>query len=337
MVDNSIRALIVDDEEPLRGIMRIALGYFGIKVVGEAANGEEAIERYKEVHPNVVLMDINMPKMDGLTALGEIIKINPEAIVLMITATDDETAMDRGRELGARGFLRKPLVMDELHRDILSHLRVQIAKEKGQTLEKDYFKYQIKPGFRPGDEGKHFEPPEMLGATKAIRERQKALESEEHPDPDKPHTAPVAQAQAQAHPTAPASAQAPAAPPPPDAQSPAAPAQPNAQAHAAPPQPTAQAQGQAQPAPTSATPPSPAAQADGVPPKAAVAAPAAPRGANFARVSPEVADILGRESSRQHGELEQSRAEVARLRKALADASDKLRLVADELARAAGK
>src|SRR5437879_1647244 len=149
----SIRALIVDDEEPLRGIMKIALGYFGIKVVGEAANGEEAVAKYQEVHPNVVLMDINMPKMDGLTATREIRKINPDAIVLLITASDDETAMDKGRALGARGFLRKPLVMDELHKDILSHLRAQLAKEKGEKLDADYYKYQIKPGFRPGDEG----------------------------------------------------------------------------------------------------------------------------------------------------------------------------------------
>src|SRR4051794_3242299 len=94
-----IRALIVDDEEPLRGIMRIALTYFGIKVVGEAGNGLEAIDRYKELNPNVVLMDINMPKMDGITATQKICELNPDAIVLLITASDDSSAMDKGRSV----------------------------------------------------------------------------------------------------------------------------------------------------------------------------------------------------------------------------------------------
>lgn len=304
-----IRALIVDDEEPLRGIMRIALGYFGIKVVGEAANGEEAVAKYQEVQPNVVLMDINMPKMDGLTALREIIKINPEAIVLLITATDDETAMDKGRDLGARGFLRKPLVMDELHKDILSHLRVQIAKEKGQTLEKDYFKYQIKPGFRPGDEGKHFEAPEMTGATKAIRERQKASETPEtHPEyhaaPGDKHTT---QDDAKVHPDG-----NPIYTPdvPPAARSTPAP----------PPQPP--------PAAAAPTPPPP-------PPKPPAPEKAAGmRSGGYSRISGEVADIINRESNRKQDDLEAARAEIARLKKALADAADKLRAVADDLTKA---
>lgn len=227
MADKGIRALIVDDEEPLRGIMKIALTYFGIKVVGEAGNGIEAIERYKELEPNVVLMDINMPKMDGLSATKEIVALDPEAIILLITASDDAQAMDRGRALGAKGFLRKPLVMDELHRDILSHLRVQLAKEQGVELDKDYFTYQIKPGFRPGDEGKHFEAPPMSGATQKIRERQKQGETPEtHPEygtgeapkAEAPAAAPPAppQTQADGAPAAPASAskkmeQAPAA------------------------------------------------------------------------------------------------------------------------------
>lgn len=284
MAEKGIRALIVDDEEPLRGIMKIALTYFGIKVVGEAGNGVEAIERYKELKPNVVLMDINMPKMDGLSATKEIVAINPDAIVLLITASDDSDAMDKGRALGAKGFLRKPLVMDELHRDILSHLRVQLAKEQGVQLEKDYFTYQIKPGFRPGDEGKHFEAPPMTGATQKIRDRQK--------DGETPETHPEYQ-------TAPAPA--PKAEPP------------------APPQP----------------------QADGVPAAPASTTrkmegpPMAGASGTYRRLNPEVADILDREKSRTSGESESLKAEVQRLKKALADAATKLREVADELAKAA--
>jgi two-component system chemotaxis response regulator CheY len=285
MADKGIRALIVDDEEPLRGIMKIALTYFGIKVVGEAGDGLEAIDRYKELNPNVVLMDINMPRMDGLSATKEIVTLNPDAIVLLITASDDAAAMDKGRSLGAKGFLRKPLVMDELHRDILSHLRVQLAKEQGVQLEQDYYKYQIKPGFRPGDEGKHFEAPPMTGATQHIRERQKHLET--------PETHPEYQPEPQK-----------AAPP-------------------APPQP----------------------QADGVPSASAAkkaekaevhAAPISPTtSGSYRRMSPEVADILDREKSRTTGEVETLKAEVQRLKRALADAAGKLREVADDLSKAA--
>lgn len=177
MGDNTIRAMIVDDEEALRGILQIALTYFGVKVVAEAGNGEEAVQRYREASPNVVLMDINMPVMNGFTCLEEILKINPDAVVLLMTGSLDEDAMEKGRQKGARGFLRKPLVMDELHRDILANLRIYFAKEQGVTLEPDYFKYVLKPGFRPEDENKPVAPPPIYGATHQIRERQKRTEA----------------------------------------------------------------------------------------------------------------------------------------------------------------
>ncbi|MBI4860020.1 MAG: response regulator [Candidatus Riflebacteria bacterium] len=186
MLDRSIRALIVDDEEALRGILKIALTYFGVKVVGEASNGIEAIAEYKKGQANVVLMDINMPKMDGLTALEELKKVDPEVLVLLITASDDESIMTEGRKRGARGFLRKPLVMDELHKDILTNLRMQFAKKDGVELSADYYKYVVKPGFRPEDQGKEVSAPQMSGATRKIRERQRAVEQETGVDTSAP-------------------------------------------------------------------------------------------------------------------------------------------------------
>jgi|GEM_PF-1289737 len=200
---NSVQALIVDDEDALRSILKIALTYFGINVVAEATNGQEAIERYKEGKANVVLMDVNMPKMDGLTALTELRKIDPDVVVLLITASDDENLMDEGRKRGAKGFLRKPLRMEELHNDIMTNLRILFAKKKGEKLTDDYFKYVVKPGFRPEDEGKHVAAPPMSGATKKIRERQRTAESQAQQAPD-------AEATSVRHPTS----TAPSGPPP---------------------------------------------------------------------------------------------------------------------------
>src|SRR5438477_241433 len=99
---NKIRALIVDDEAPLRGILKISLDYFGVEVVGEAGNGEEALAQYQKLRPNVVIMDINMPKMDGLEALQEIRKVDPKAVVVMMTASDDESMKLEGIKYGCR-------------------------------------------------------------------------------------------------------------------------------------------------------------------------------------------------------------------------------------------
>lgn len=138
----------MDDEAPLRGILRISLDYFGVEVVGEAGNGEEALEAYQKLQPNVVIMDINMPKMDGLEALQEIRKVDPRAVIVMMTASDDESMKLEAIKYGCRGFLRKPLKMDELHQDILTNLRVYFAEEKGEKLDDDYYRYQVKPEWR---------------------------------------------------------------------------------------------------------------------------------------------------------------------------------------------
>jgi len=146
---DKIRALVVDDEEPLRGILKISLNYFGVDVVGEAENGEQAVEKYKELSPSVVIMDVNMPVMDGLEALSEIKKYDKNAVVIIITASDDENMKLEGIKAGCRGFLHKPLKMDELHQDILTNLRIYFAQQKGEKLEDDYFRYVVKPDFRP--------------------------------------------------------------------------------------------------------------------------------------------------------------------------------------------
>ncbi len=102
------RVLIVDDAAFMRMSIRNMLESNGFEIVGEAENGVMAIEKYKELQPEVVTMDITMPEMDGLEALREIKKIDPSASVVMVSALGQEARMKEAIIYGAKGFIVKP-------------------------------------------------------------------------------------------------------------------------------------------------------------------------------------------------------------------------------------
>ena len=87
--------LIVDDAAFMRVTLKTLLERNNFKVSGEAVNGIEGIKKYIEVKPDIVTMDITMPEMDGVTALKEIIKINPNAKVIMISAMGQESMVKK--------------------------------------------------------------------------------------------------------------------------------------------------------------------------------------------------------------------------------------------------
>jgi len=101
------RILVVDDAAFVRMRYSKLLGDKGYEVV-EAANGAEALERYKESRPDVVLLNITMPKMDGIVTLREIIKMDPDARVAMVTAMGQRTMVMNALKAGARDFVVKP-------------------------------------------------------------------------------------------------------------------------------------------------------------------------------------------------------------------------------------
>lgn len=102
------RILIVDDAAFMRMMIKEILSKNGFEVVGEANDGAQALEKYKELNPDLVTMDITMPEMDGITALKEIKKINPNAKIIMCSAMGQQAMVIDAIQAGAKDFIVKP-------------------------------------------------------------------------------------------------------------------------------------------------------------------------------------------------------------------------------------
>lgn len=108
MVDKrKVRVLLADDEKHVRQLVKAILMPLHCQVVGEAANGAEAVRMYQELRPDVVLLDINMPVKGGNEALREIIAFDPAALVVMLTSMSDLATVETSLDLGATQYLRK--------------------------------------------------------------------------------------------------------------------------------------------------------------------------------------------------------------------------------------
>ncbi|MFN8598091.1 MAG: response regulator transcription factor [Anaerolineae bacterium] len=110
-----IRVLLVDDQDLYREGLRTLLSlHYEVDVIGEASNGEEALCLAATLDPDVVLMDLHMPVMDGATATRRLLRQQPTCRVIMLTTFDDEESRARGREAGATAYLLKDTPLDEL-------------------------------------------------------------------------------------------------------------------------------------------------------------------------------------------------------------------------------
>lgn len=106
--------LICDDAAFMRMMIKNALTKGGYTVVGEAENGAKAVEKYKELSPDLVLMDITMPEMDGIQALKEIKKLDGAAKVIMCSAMGQQAMVVESIQAGARDFIVKPFQEDRV-------------------------------------------------------------------------------------------------------------------------------------------------------------------------------------------------------------------------------
>ncbi|MGI6192254.1 MAG: response regulator [Christensenellales bacterium] len=106
------RVLVVDDAAFMRVSIKNMLTKHGYDVIGEAENGKVAIQKYQELAPDIVTMDITMPEMDGLASLKKILAINPAANVVMISAMGQESMVREAVLSGAKGFIVKPFKED---------------------------------------------------------------------------------------------------------------------------------------------------------------------------------------------------------------------------------
>ncbi len=104
--------LIVDDAAFMRVSIKNMLSKHGYEVIGEAENGKVAIQKYQELLPDIVTMDITMPEMDGLASLKKILAINPSANVIMVSAMGQESMVREAVLSGAKGFIVKPFKED---------------------------------------------------------------------------------------------------------------------------------------------------------------------------------------------------------------------------------
>ncbi len=110
----SKRVLIVDDAAFMRMMIKNVLTQNGYEVAGEASNGQEALVLYEKVKPDLVTLDITMPEMDGIQTLKELLKIDPSANIIMVTAMGQQQLVIEAIQVGAKDFVVKPFQPDRL-------------------------------------------------------------------------------------------------------------------------------------------------------------------------------------------------------------------------------
>jgi NarL family two-component system response regulator LiaR len=131
-----LRAIVADDDPFARKMIKEALQRAGVVVIAEAHNGRQAVDLTRHYRPDIVLMDIVMPELDGLAATRRIVKENPDQIILILTSADDEEVGLLGLRAGASGFLAKDVDIDVLPRAVqgAANGEAAISRKLGMRL-----------------------------------------------------------------------------------------------------------------------------------------------------------------------------------------------------------
>ena len=102
------KIMIADDSNSIRLVLKDILSIGKHEVVSEAKDGKEAVDFYREHNPDLLLLDLAMPKKDGLTVVKEVMQINHDAKIILITASDDEKIINQCLKYGASSYISKP-------------------------------------------------------------------------------------------------------------------------------------------------------------------------------------------------------------------------------------
>jgi CheY-like chemotaxis protein len=108
--------MLVDDEAHIRKFISLLLRHLGVSRIMEAPNGAEAVEIYKRESPDLVMLDVNMPIMDGIETLRALKAINPDAVIVMLTSLANRQTIDEAVALGAANYIRKDAPPEEIGR-----------------------------------------------------------------------------------------------------------------------------------------------------------------------------------------------------------------------------
>lgn len=118
MEKRKARILIAEDETHIRSLISLIVTTLGAEVVAEAPDGESALSLYRQHKPDMVILDINMPKLDGITVLKQIMAIDPQALVVMLTSLNALDVVKECIDSGAWNYILKNTSAEELHRAI---------------------------------------------------------------------------------------------------------------------------------------------------------------------------------------------------------------------------
>jgi two-component system chemotaxis response regulator CheY len=119
----AFKLMIVDDSNIMRRRIERSQQFEELQLVGTAGNGEEALELFKQTDPDVVTMDLTMPRMDGIECIGRLVQLKPAVRILVISALADKATAVEAMEKGANGFLNKPFTDRQLNEAIAELMR----------------------------------------------------------------------------------------------------------------------------------------------------------------------------------------------------------------------
>jgi two-component system chemotaxis response regulator CheY len=119
----SYKLMIVDDSNIIRRRIERSQQFEDLHLVGSAANGVDAVEMFKKMDPDVVTMDLTMPRMDGIECISQLVALKPAVRILVISALADKATAVEAMEKGANGFLNKPFTDRQLNEAIAELMR----------------------------------------------------------------------------------------------------------------------------------------------------------------------------------------------------------------------